>query len=328
MPKKTRRIETAHCMMALNASGEGGVRTIPLIPKPHDDGTVPGRDGRYWKMLDLPAVLTASAEYIAEYGAPLDEGHKMFINAEGAPAFGWFQSFSEGSDGAISGQCELTDLGAAAIDNKHYRFASVVFDFDLDTLEILVIRGAGLTNKQNLQVPALNNQQPPKEDEMNPKLLAALGITPSGDDAKDLTFALNAIEALAADKATALNAAKTMVPKADYDTVNTALNAAKDKLKQIEEAGFAEKRATAINSAVEAGKVSPASKPYWEKTLTTAEALNSFETDFVAKAPVLTPEQTAPTGELPNGGTALNAAEKELGDVFGNSAEDLAKYGE
>ncbi len=326
MPKKTRRVETAHCMMALNASGEGALRTIPLIPKPLDDGTVPGRDGRYWKMLDLPAVLSASAEYIAQYGAPLDEGHKMFINPEGAPAFGWFQSFSEGSDGAISGQCELTDLGATAIDNKHYRFASVVFDFDLDTLEILVIRGAGLTNKQNLQVPALNNQQPPKEDEMNPKLLAALGITPSGDDAKDLTFALNAIQQLKDDKATALNAQGTLVPKAQLDEATSALNAAKTKLEQIEGAAFKAKVQAALNSASEAGKLTPAARAKWAPTLTDETALNNFSSVMEAM-PVLTKDQTAPAGDPPDGGTALNAAEKELGDVFGNSAEDLKKYG-
>ena len=93
---------------------------------------------------------------------------------------------------------ELNNLGLDAVDNKHYRYASVAFEFDFETLEILFIKGAGLTNNQNLQVQALNNRLPAnaganqQEDGMLKALLTALGLK---EDASQET-ALNAIQVL------------------------------------------------------------------------------------------------------------------------------------
>ena len=329
MPKKTKqRIETAHCVMALNAAGDGAERTIPLLPVPSENGVVPGRDGRWWTISDPEAVLAASNAFVEKNGAPLDEGHKMFYEAGGAPAFGWFQSFTQNADGSIDGRCELNNLGMAAVDNKHYRYASVVFDYDLDTLDILVIKGAGLTNNQNLQVQALNSQQLPagaganqKEDSMLKALLAALGL--KEDATQD--EALNSIQELKTAQ-TALNARGEMVPKQQLLDAQTALNTAQTELKQLKDDGFKAKVTTALNSAVEAGKLTPAAREKWEASIIDEPALNNFES-VMEVSPKLTPDQTTPDGDPPAGKTALNQAEQDLGAVFGNSEEDLKKYG-
>jgi phage I-like protein len=325
MPKK-QRIESAHCVMALNAAGNGLSRTINLLPKPLEDGTVPGRDGRYWKLSNPDAVLAASNTYAKEFGAPLDEGHKMYF-APGSPAFGWFQSYAANGSGGIDGLNELNNLGANAIDNKHYRYASVVFDYDFETLEILVIKGAGLTNNQNLQVQALNNQLPAraganKEDGMLKALLTALGLREDATQEQ----ALNTIQGLQQAK-TALNSQGEVVPKADHVLALNRAQTAETALLAIKTADFKAKVETAINTAVKDGKLSPATKPFWEKTLVTEQALNDFQQDYLGKAPVLTAEQTAAGGAAPGADTALNAAEAAMAKTFGNSAEDLAKYG-
>ena len=323
MPKK-HKIYSAQCTMALNAVGDGAVRTINLLPAPLADGTIPGRDGRCWKLNHAEAVIAASNAYIAANGAALDEGHKMFF-APDAPAFGWFKAFAVNEAGGVDGSNELTNLGIEAINNKHYRYASVVFDYDFETLEILVIKGAGLTNNQNLQVQALNTQLPAdaganKEDGMLKAILMAL----CGREDATQEAALARIQELTTAQ-TALNARGELVPKADLTLALNRAETAETALTGIRSAAFKEKVAAAINAAITAGKVSPASKPYWEKTVLTEEALNSFNDDFVAKAPVLTADQVQT--EQPETGTALNAAEKAIGTVFGNSTEDLIKYG-
>jgi len=323
MPNK-QRIQSACCVMALNAAGNGPVRVINLIPKPLEDGTVPGRDGRYWKLSNIEALISASNTALAAQHAPLDEGHKMFYSPD-APAFGWFNSFSTNKDGGIDGECELNDLGLSAVNNKHYRYASVVFDFDLETLEILVIRGAGLTNNQNLQVQALNTQLPAgtgnnKEDGMLKALLVALGL--KEDATQDQ--ALNAIQDLQRAK-TALNAQGEMVPKQQLIDATTALNTAKDELKTLKGAAFKEKVKSALNKAQTDGKLTPAARAKWEPSITDETALNNFNAVMDA-SPVLTKEQL-PAGEQPAGGTALNEAELTIGKQFGNSAEDIGKYG-
>lgn len=324
MPKK-QRIQSAMCVMALNAAGDGATRTIHLIPKPLEDGTVPGRDGRYWKLSNPEAVVTASNAALEKFHAPLDEGHKMFFSPD-APAFGWFQSFGLSADGGISGVNELTDLGLNAIENKHYRYASVVFDYDLETLEILVIKGAGLTNNQNLQVQALNTQLPAgagdnhKENGMLKALLTALGLTEDATQEQ----ALKTIQDLKTAK-TALNAQGEMVPKQSLVDANTALNAAQTELKTLKGAAFKEKVTTALNKAQTDGKLTPAARAKWEPSITDETALNHFN-GVMEASPVLTKDQI-PAGEAPAGGTALNSATVEMANIFGNSEEDIKKYG-
>lgn len=324
MPKK-KNIRSALCVIALNATGKGSTRTINLLPKPLEGATVPGRDGRYWKMSDPGAVITASNDYIASNGAPLDEGHKMYYTPD-APAFGWFTSFSINADGGVDGVIELNNLGLDAIDNKHYRYASAAFEYDFETLEILFIRGAGLTNNQNLQVQALNNRLPAdagdkhEEDGMLKKILMAL----CGKEDATEEAALGRIQELTTAH-TALNAQGGMVPKQQLTDANTALNAAQAELKTLKGDAFKQKVSAALNKAQTDGKLTPAARAKWEPSITDDTALNHF-TAVMDVSPVLTKDQI-PAGEAPAGDTALNAAEIELGKHFGNSEEDLRKYG-
>ena len=311
--------------VALNATADGNVpEWAELIPPGQ---LVLGLDGRNWILPNAQQVIDTSNAYvqIEGRGAVLDEEHKTQLREFGGPAFGWFEEYRLNAAGGIEARINWTDLGIEAVKKRHYRFISVVFDYDYDSREIIQIVGGGLTNKNNLRVPALNNKQT-MEEPMDPKLMAALGLTPSGDPTKDLTAALNAIQKLHNDHTTALNAQKDLVPRADLQTALNAKEAAETKLKEIEAGNFKAKVETAVNAATTAGKVSPATKQYHLDTIKTAEALNRFEETY-GKAPPLVPEgSTAPTGS-PEEQPALNAVEKSIGDVFGNSADDFKKYG-
>ena len=116
-------------------------------------------------------------------------------------------------------------------------------------------------------------------------------------------------------------------PRAESFTAdaNTALNAAQTELKILKGDAFKQKVSAALNKAQTDGKLTPAARAKWEPSITDDTALNHF-TAVMDVSPVLTKDQI-PAGEAPAGGTALNAAEIELGKHFGNSEEDLKKYG-
>jgi len=317
--------------VALNAVKGAVPEWVELIPP----GTViQGRDQRTWTITNPEELLGTSKNHASGNGAVLDLEHATHLRAgygEPAPACGWFTDYRVAANGAIEAQVDWTDLGRGYVERREYRFISVVFDYDPESRDILVITGGGLTNNKNLRVSALNHQQPTQENEMDQKLMEALGLTPTGDQAKDLASALNAVQTLKSEKQTALNAAQNpptdkFVPQADYQTALNRAETAEGKLQQQKEAGFKTKVETAVNHAVETGKVAPATKDYHIGSIKTEEALNAFEGTY-GKAPAVVPEGTqAPTGS-PESDTALNQAETEMADTFGHSAEDLKKYG-
>ena len=311
--------------VALNAASDGQVpEWAELIPPGQ---LVLGIDGRNWIMPDARKVADASNAYVKEEGrgAVLDEEHKTQLREFGGPAFGWFEEYRLNAAGGIEGRIDWTDLGKDAVQKRHYRFISVVFDYDLDTLEIIQVVGGGLTNKNNLRVSALNTKNPTEEN-MDPKLMAALGLTPTGDQVSDLAAALNAIQQLKTDHSTALNAQKDLVPRADLQTALNARDDLQQKLDKIESDAFGAKVETALNAAVKAGKITPATREYHKGTIKDAEALNAFESTYGKAPAIIKEESVAPEGS-PEETTALNAAEKSIGDAFGNSADDLKRYG-
>jgi phage I-like protein len=262
-------------------------------------------------------------------GAPLDESHATQLSQQ-HPACGWFEEYRVNSAGAIEAKVDWTELGRGFVSRKEYRFISAAFDYDIETREILCCIGGGLTNAHNLRVPALNRTK--QEGTMDPKVLAALGITPTGDAAKDTAAALNAIQALQTERTTALNAAQApsldkFVPRADYDTALNRATAAEGKLTKIETDGFRARVETAVNAAVKAGKVCPSTKQHHLDMIKDDTALNSFESTY-GKAPALVSE--APSGsDVPpeNPGTALNSTDKTVAALMGVSEDDLKTYG-
>lgn len=295
---------------------------VELVPAPDANGIVRGRDGRQFQV--DPAAIVAAYDI----PIPIDVNHATVLRAkegEDSPAYGWINQL-EVRNGAIWGQVEWTERGKTALANRDYRFLSPALNLIKGTMQAVKIASAGLVNEPNFPL-ALNHRTPEEDPTVDKAIREALGLK---DDA-DAAAAVIAINALKTARDTALNRAETpsldkFVPRADYDTALNRATAAEAKLADQDKAAHQAKVDTAINAALAAGKITPATKDYHVASCATAEGLAAFE-KFVAVAPVIGDESGLNKKTPGTQTTALNAATAEVAKLFGNSAEDIKKYG-
>lgn len=312
--------QTAHLSaIALNYEGASAPEWIQLTPKGPE---IEGRDGRRWMLPNPEAVVAEFKRRGADL--PIDYEHATQIKGskgEFAPAVGWIKDM-EVRNGALWARVEWGEDGQQAIASKAYRYISPVFTFARETGEVLQMRSAGLTNNPNLQLAALNREEDAaqKETDMDKAVLEALGLN-SDASAADAVVAINKLKEA---RDTALNSAQQpdpekFVPKADYDL---AINKVSE-FEQAEQARAEEAINTAVDAAIEAGKIAPSSRDFHVAACKASgvEAFNSMieglpkiggKTDLDGKQPGKT-------------GTALNAEEKAAADALGISHEDYAK---
>ncbi len=303
--------------LALNASGDAVPDWIQLTPAGPD---IEGRDGRKWVLPNPEEVVAAFKRNAADL--PVDFEHATQVKGakgEPAPAIGWIKDL-EVRSGAIWGRVEWNEVGQQAIASKGYRYVSPVFTFKKAAGDILKMISAGLTNQPNLQLAALNTEGDQEEPAMNKAILEALGLSEGASE----TDALTAINKLKSDEATARNRADNpdaskFVPRADHEL---ALN----KIKTFEEAE-AEREGEAINAAVdaaiEAGKIAPASRDYHIAACRDEGGLERFQ-----KMVEASPEIAAKSGldgkeAKAQNKTALTDEERATCRALGMSEEDF-----
>lgn len=304
--------------IALDSAAPDWIQLLPAGP------AIVGADGRAWTLPDPQPLITAFAtrqrplvvdwEHASEHRAPqgLD-----------APAAGWIDRI-EAREGAIYGHVEWTAKAAAQIAARHYRFLSPVFTYQKADSRIVALVSAGLTNQPNLNLTALNQEQPPMD---LTELTAALGLAAGAD----MAAILAAIDALKNDVATAKNQAKTpaldkFIPRQDYDAALQRAANAESQLAKIEQARKAQEINGLIESALQAKKIIPATKDYYVAMCQTEGGIAAFKA-FMDKAPPHIGEATGLDGKKPDAGVALNAELQAVSALFGNSAEDLKKFG-
>lgn len=222
----------ASCAQLL-PSGELPTRLV-VLPRGE---RVKGRDGRAWSLKDETAVLAQ----LATTPVLLDENHASVHAApRGArsPAAGWLSDFKF-TDAGLEAQVDWTPYGAELFSKKAYRYLSPALTYDQvgatpDTQgTIRGLHSVGLTNHPNLDLPALNAQDP---ENMTPEQIKALTDALSGA----IASGFQAISAQLAAKLEVKDA--PVAPNADSAaTVKVAVNAV-------------------VESAVAAGKIAPASK--------------------------------------------------------------------
>jgi phage I-like protein len=230
------------------------------------------------------------------------------------------------SDGSVWGAVEWTPRGLELVKNREYRYYSPAFLYEKPTLTIRGIASVGLTNKPNLDVLALNREE--KEHNMDLKtLLVKLGLA----ETATLEEALNAIGKMQGDLSTALNQAQVpslekFVPRGDYNAVLARATNAEQALNEKTKADLETAINAEVDAAVKAGKVTPATKDYHVANCRQEGGLESFQ-KFVAAAPVIG-DASGLSGKTPQGdAVSLNAEERAIADQFGNSVEDIQKYG-
>ena len=330
---------------------------VELLPSGPE---VAGHDGRRWIFDDPEAVAAASLDGSdpKKKEIPIDWEHATEIKApqgEPAPAAGWITHL-EVRQGALWGRVEWTERGREAVASREYRYLSPVFLHEkAPGSRIVQLLSAGLTNSPNLALHALNQQDGTQylstracareEAEMvAEEIRAALGL---GADAT-AEQALAEIGKLKQERDTALNRAEEkakeiakgnpdfssaapslekFVPRADYDAALERVTNAETKLAEHEAEALDKEIESAIKSALEAGKITPATADYHRAQCRAEGGLERFK-KYVEAAPAIAGESGL-DGKQPGGGDgkALNADEKRIAEMFGNSAEDLRKYG-
>ncbi len=348
---------TARCVELPDFSSQGGgapewVELLPAGPE------IEGRDGRRWVFDDPERVAAESLDGSdpKKKEIPIDWEHATEIKApqgEPAPAAGWITRL-EVREGALWGRVEWTDRGREAVASREYRYLSPVFLHSKERAgtknknspgRILRILSAGLTNSPNLALHALNHEGQGDKNTMDiKKILGALGL------AEDATVeqAVTAIDTIkqdrdsaeerarnSADSSSAPPSLEKFVPRADYDA---AVELAKEKAANAEaklaehEAQVLEKEIDAeITKALETGKITPATADYHRaQCRVDGEGKSGLERfrEYVEAAPEVAGDSGL-DGKQPEGGAAkaLNAGEARIAAMFGNSAEDLKKYG-
>jgi phage I-like protein len=313
-------------VLALNFELAAGVEPptdLVLIP---GGATVTGRDGRSWTNPSPQSVV----EYFTARGVdlPMDIEHATELRApqgEAAPAVAWIKGLEVKDGGAVHGRIEWTPKGREMVMNREYRYYSPVLIYEKATGIIRGLSSVGLTNKPNLNVTALNHEQQ-KENSMLLKLLAALGLPATTTE----EAALNHVTTLRTDYATALNRAESpdltkFVPKAQFDAAVTTANNAQKELKELK-ASETEKAINAeIDAALKAGKIVPATVETYTALCRQEGGLAQFK-NLMAVAPVIADNSNLDNKQIDQT-TALNAEQLKVAEMFGNSADDLKKYG-
>lgn len=317
---------TAGQLLALNMELPGGEipEWVELLPAGH---IVTGRDGRAWRNSNPQGVvdqfvnrnvdLVIDWEHASEHRAP---------NGQDAPAAGWVKELVV-RDGAVWGRVEWTERAIAQLQRKEYRYLSPVFLFTRDENQIARLSSAGLTNQPNLELTALNQQTHQEELPVWKELLKKLGLSEDATEAQAIA-ALNQIQA---DLDTAKNRESTpsldkYVPRADFDQAQQRAANAEQTLNTLKKEREDETIETAINQALEDGKIAPATVDYHKAQCRTEGGLERFKT-FVESAPAITGDSGLDGRKAPGSDKALNAETLQIAGMMGNSEEDLKKYG-
>ena len=147
--------------------------------------------------------------------------------------------------------------------------------------------------------------------------MKTITVKPATSLKGDLTVALNSAASPPLDK---------FVPKADYDLALNRAADAEGKLSAVAQATLETAINTEITAALAAGKITPATQEYHIAQCRQEGGLERFKA-FVAAAPAVAVNSQLDTKRPGIEDTALNAEQEKVAGLFGNSAEDLAKYG-
>jgi phage I-like protein len=315
----------AFCAHAAEAGGVDGEpkKRIQLFPM----GTVTGRDGRGPYRLDdlahAQAVVAASLATAGSSQIPIDYDHQIPFGvkdgvAGNAPASGWITGMEATPEG-IFADVEWTDAASAKIKAKEYRYISPYFGFEQSTGRLKRILNAALLNFANFTELAAVASADPQRNDMDLKALAkALGLA-EDSTLEQITAAAAMLKATAdtAAERIAAAAAQAVDPKAFVPMeVFTELQG---KVKALQDSGEEAKATAAVDAAVKAGKITPATRGY---------ALSLFKADaeafaaFVAGAPVvLDPKVVDTTGARQNLDGPLTPEERAAAAAVGLTEE-------
>jgi phage I-like protein len=287
-------------IVALNAQGEPP-EWVMLVPK---GPRVVGNDGRVFSLKEPSDVVNAFAR--AGMHLPIDINHAQFLkapNGDDSPAAGWIEEL-DARDGAIWGRVAWTPSGAAALHDRAYRYLSPALLADKDG-RVVGLAGAGLVNRPNFNMAALNAEQgaPMKN------LFSKLGLPETASE-NDAIAAVDRLQ-------TALNAAQTpsldrFVPRGEFDRINGELIALNARVEGDRKAARDKEVTAFIETAVKEGKVFPASREHFLALSATDAGFEQVKALVAASASFFKPANLDERALEGAESVALNAREREL----------------
>ena len=288
---------------------------ILLVPA---DSVVSGRDGRRFTNPGPLRLIQAFAENKLDVVIDLEHSSQtQALEGKPAPAFGWIGEL-EDRNGELYGKVDWTEAGLAALARREYRYYSPAYKIDDDNL-ILRIVSVGLTNTPNLRLMSLNQEGGDGMDKFIQDARTALGLNTEATEAEVLAK----IKELG--KTTSLNS-ETLVPKADLQLALNRAQTAEGELATMKKQAFVSKRDGAIDAAVTEGKISPASKEYYQTSCNSEEALTQFVA-FTKDLPQIVGGRIQATDKkVPGEIVELNSEQLEMAARLGISTEDALKF--
>ena len=317
------RMSDTPYLIALNAEAAAGWWL--LVPA----GRFGGRDGRQWvndRPDDVIAAIRAMNRQVV-----LDEEHSTEIRGakgEPAPARGFFVDY-QNRQGAIYGKVELNAIGAQRLKDREYKYYSPAYYYEPATRRITGLSSVALTNKHNLDLPALNTQQPKesaKESPMDYKAIAvALGLNTDATE----TQIIAAINAIKSQRQTALNSAEMPDPEkyVPMETHRLALNRAEQAeqtLARNKETALKAEAAALIDQAVKDCKIAPANRDHYLALCRDEANLGSVKAMLQA-APKIIVDTAGLDGDPARPKTALNQEESQVAALLGMTAKEFAE---
>lgn len=298
------RTHIAICFDMSRMVAEDQSNWLPMIPT----GIFTGRDGRSWNNSDPDGVVSAFTMKL-----PFDVEHATETREGNTEAVGWIVELQNRS-GEIWGRVEWNAEGSELIEGKKFGFYSPAFDYSPVDGRVVAMSSAGLTNKPNLYVPALNNQE-----DYTVKL--PLILTQLLGLAEDATAeqAVTAINAMQAQNQIALNAQQDptkFVPAATHQMALNRAQVLETKLAEIEQS----KVDALVDAAIAEGKVAPPDKAMYVGLCSTEAGRQQF-TAWCSRAPVIVDASKVKTSTEQTG--ALSTDELALCRKMGQKPEEF-----
>ncbi len=296
---------------------------VELIPP---GPNVTGRDGRQWLFDEQAGMLVQSSFHGRAIDLPIDWEHATQHRAskgESAPAAGWIKQL-ELRNGALWGLVDWTPRASEQVINREYRFLSPVFDFDPDTTRIARLVSAGLTNKPNFLLTALNQENTEVTPvTLSPALLTALGLPATATEEQALA-ATAQLKATAQATNTEKPNLEQFMPRADYDSVLLRATNAEQALADQKKTEHNKQVDALITSATQAGKITPATADYHRAACQDETGLARFKA-FVDAAPVVAAPSNLDERKHDKTTTALNSEEQHVAKLLDMSEADFIK---
>lgn len=345
-------IAMACLSLALMPNGTGASKTLPTQIQLTPAGFFRAVDGRPadapngW-YIDATIAADLSAKVAAlQNDLVIDYEHQTLHkekNGQPAPAAGWFKNLEwrEGS-GLWALDVKWTPQAEQAILSGQYRYLSPVFEYESVSGHVLSMRMAAITNSPGLdgmqslaslnldQFNQLTNLQQ-EEQPMWKELLAKLGLPDTATESEAVA-ALTAIMEVAATAETAKTQIADLTAKANaqpdpakYVPIEV-VTGLKTQLAALTSEQAELTVAQTVDDAIKANLLTLAEKE-WALSLGKSN-LAHLTAYLETQKPlaVLTAPQVKPGEQPPSKTATLTAEQKSVMAMFGNTAEDLAKY--